>query len=39
MNNGAIGRAAYLARLGSEKRSVRVWQVALVAALFFSGGS
>ena len=36
MNNGApsAGRAAYLARLRREKRSVRVWQVALVAALF-----
>ena len=36
MNNGApsTGRAAYLARLRREKRSVRVWQVALVAALF-----
>ena len=33
MNNGApsAGRAAYLARLRREKRSVRVWQVALVA--------
>lgn len=36
MNNGApsAGWAAYLARLRREKRSVRVWQVALVAALF-----
>ena len=36
MNNGApsAGRAAYLSRLRREKRSVRMWQVALVAALF-----